>query len=398
MPVELTPVTGPGRQLAALAQSLAGPLAEQAAAHDRAASYPHECVRLLRDTGYYAAPVPERLGGMGVDSIHDLIVASTLLAAGDASVAIGVNMHMVVLSNIARLWRWADADGHDRRATALAKPLRAAARGELIIAAAVSEPMQDLTRPATTATRTEDGWRIDGRKIFCTGSPTATTLYVALTYADDGGVQRYGYAAVPVGLPGVVQHDDWDALGMRASGSQSISFEGVLVPHDAVSGGFAADDPLSYMERNLAAGLFHASASLGIAEGADRVARAAVAKRTALDARTRILVAENAIDLAASRATVARAAALQDENDGREPDVLVLFSEAQAAKAFVNEVAARVVDRALALSGGAGYLNGHPLARAYRDVKAGAFMHPLGANRAYEFLADVSLGREPALH
>ena len=74
-----------------------------------------------------------------------------------------------------------------------------------------------------------------------------------------------------------------------------------------------------------------------------------------------------------------------------------LFAEVQAAKTFVNAAAARVVDRALALSGGAGYLNGSPLARAYRDVRAGAFMHPLGANRAYAFLADVALGREPDL-
>ena len=55
------------------------------------------------------------------------------------------------------------------------------------------------------------------------------------------------------------------------------------------------------------------------------------------------------------------------------------------------------MDRALALSGGAGYLNGSPLARAYRDVRAGGFMHPLGANRAYEFLGDHALGRTPAL-
>ena len=75
-----------------------------------------------------------------------------------------------------------------------------------------------------------------------------------------------------------------------------------------------------------------------------------------------------------------------------------LFAEAQAAKAFVNEAAARIVDRALALSGGAGYLNGHPLARAYRDVRAGSFMQPLGANRAYDLLGDVALGREHALH
>jgi alkylation response protein AidB-like acyl-CoA dehydrogenase len=69
----------------------------------------------------------------------------------------------------------------------------------------------------------------------------------------------------------------------------------------------------------------------------------------------------------------------------------------ESAKTFVNEGAARIVDRAMALSGGAGYLNGHPLARAYRDVRAGSFMHPLGANRAYDFLGDVALGREPVL-
>ena len=57
-----------------------------------------------------------------------------------------------------------------------------------------------------------------------------------------------------------------------------------------------------------------------------------------------------------------------------------------------------VVGITLALSGGAGYLNGSPLARAYRDVRAGAFMHPLGDNRAYEFLGQVAFGREPSLH
>ena len=75
-----------------------------------------------------------------------------------------------------------------------------------------------------------------------------------------------------------------------------------------------------------------------------------------------------------------------------------MFAEAQAAKTFLNEAATRVVDRALGLSGGAGYLNGSPLARAYRDVRAGSFMHPLGANRAYDHLADVALGETTSLH
>jgi alkylation response protein AidB-like acyl-CoA dehydrogenase len=84
--------------------------------------------------------------------------------------------------------------------------------------------------------------------------------------------------------------------------------------------------------------------------------------------------------------------------DGSAEELGALFAETQAAKAFVNEAAARAVDRALALSGGAGYVNGSPLARAYRDVRAGSFMHPLGANRAYDYLGQVALGEHTSLH
>ena len=197
-------------------------------------------------------------------------------------------------------------------------------------------------------------------------------------------------------------NDDWDAMGMRASGSHSVTFDGVELPAAALRGGFPTGDPVPYLERNLASGLFHASASLGIAEAA--FARVARSDRVGDDARARMLVAESAIDLASSRALLARAAALIDEHHAANPEqpgppeeIVAVFAEGQAAKTHVNEAAARVVDRALALSGGAGYVNGSPLARAYRDVRAGAFMHPLGANRAYAFLGDVALGREHAL-
>jgi alkylation response protein AidB-like acyl-CoA dehydrogenase len=159
------------------------------------------------------------------------------------------------------------------------------------------------------------------------------------------------------------------------------------------------------MERNLVAGLFHAAASLGIAESADEVSRRGLASRINGDARPRMQVADNAVDLAAARGILSRAGTLIDAHrsanpasDGTPEELAALFAEAQAAKAFVNEATARIVDRALALSGGAGYLNGSPLARAYRDVKAGSFMHPLGANRAYDYLARVALGEPAPLH
>ena len=149
------------------------------------------------------------------------------------------------------------------------------------------------------------------------------------------------------------------------------------------------------MSRNLNAGLFHAAASLGIAEAAQE--HALQSARRADDARSRALVAESAMDLSAARGTLSRAATLVEQQaDGRP--VATLFAETQAAKTFTNDAACRVVDRALSVTGGAGYMSGHPLARAYRDVRAGAFMHPLGANRAYDLIGRVALGADPAIH
>ena len=400
--MELRAHTATGADLVALAERLAEDLGSRAAAHDRDGTYPHDSIRALRDDGYLVAPVPVRLGGLGVSSVHDLVVASGRLARGDASVAIGVNMHLIAVMALARRLSVALAAGKIRRAGAFAESLRTIVRERSVIAAAQSEAGQDLTRPATRAERTADGWRIDGHKVFCTMSPAATTLLTAVSFVDDDGVERYGFVQVPADAPGVAVNGDWDALGMRASGSHSITLSGVEMPADAVRGGFPTGETVPYLDRNMTSGLFHASASLGIAEAA--FARVATPERVRDDARANMLVAESAIDLAAARGILARAASLVDEHyaahpadDGTDDEVVAVFSEGQAAKAFVVDAATRVVDRALALSGGAGYLNGSPLARAYRDVRAGAFMHPLGANRVYGFLARTALGLRPQL-
>jgi alkylation response protein AidB-like acyl-CoA dehydrogenase len=393
--LELAAKTEAGARLVLLAETLGEELARRAPVHDREASFPYASVDALKRAGYFSAPIPVEYGGLGVTSVHDVVVASSRLARADASVAIGVNMHLVVVLNIVRRWLAAVTASDERRTAAFAASLEEIARDGVIMCTAISELGQDLTRPATTARRAPEGWRIDGRKAFCTMSPAATVLFTAVSFKGEDGADRYGYAQVPAGADGVEIHGDWDALGMRSSGSHSVSFTGVEVPRAALRGGFLAGDADGYMDRNLVAGLFHASASLGIAETAAAAAAGPLAKRAEPDARSRTLVAENAIELVACRATLSRASTLVDESEG---DLTVLFAETQAAKAFVNEAAARIVDRSLALSGGAGYLNGHPLARAYRDVRAGSFMHPLGANRAYELLGDVALGREHALH
>ena len=183
--IELGAHTDAGARLVALAEGLAEVLAARACEHDRDGTYPFEAIDALKAARYFAAPIPVELGGLGVASAHDLVVASSRLARGDASVAIGVNMHLVAVLNMERRREVAVAGGAERRARAFASSLEQIARDGVVLAAAISERGQDLTRPGTRASRTPRGWRIDGRKIFCTMSPAATDLYVAVTCADD---------------------------------------------------------------------------------------------------------------------------------------------------------------------------------------------------------------------
>jgi alkylation response protein AidB-like acyl-CoA dehydrogenase len=405
MSLELTARTDPGARLIALAEALANEIGPRAADYDRAGSFPFESFAAVRESGYLLAPIPERFGGLGVTSAHDVLVASSRLARGDAALTLGVNMHLVFLLNLARRWQMAMTAGDEGRARAFGQTLGEIARDGTVLASAASELGQDLTRPTTTATRTETGWIVSGHKVFCSMAPAADVLYTAVLYTDDGGRERYGYAMVPRRAPGVVVHDDWDALGMRASSSDSVSFEDVRLPPAALRGGFRVGNVVEYMERNLAAGLFHTSAALGIAEAAHTRVAGRLGRSADPDPHARMVAAESLVELSACRAVFSRAATLIDEHHERHPtsrgtaeELTRLFAEAQSAKLFVGQTAASIVDRALALSGGAGYLNGSPLARAYRDVRAVPFMHPLGSNRAYAFLGQLAAGRDPSLH
>src|SRR5262249_23578412 len=154
----------------------------------------------------------------------------------------------------------------------------------------------------------------------------ADVLYTAVTFVD-AGRELYGYALVPRTAPGVVVHDDWDALGMRASGSHSVTFEDVALPAAALRGGFPVSDAVGYMERNMVAGLLHAAVALGIAESAHETSLQRV--------REELLAAENVVELTAARATLLRAASLVDEHDKRNPtsagtpdELTALFAEA----------------------------------------------------------------------
>ena len=161
MPIELTAHTDAGARLVAIAEVLSDAFTARAAEHDRDGTYPFEAIDALKTAGYFAAPVPVELGGLGVSSAHDLVVASSRLARGDASVAIGVNMHLVAVLNMERRRQVAVAGGAQRRARGFASSLEQIARDGVVLAAAISERGQDLTRPTTVQpdrVRLADRW------------------------------------------------------------------------------------------------------------------------------------------------------------------------------------------------------------------------------------------------
>jgi alkylation response protein AidB-like acyl-CoA dehydrogenase len=396
-----------GAAMVADAERYAEQFAAGALEHDRDGTFATEHLEALRHGRFLVAPIPVEFGGGGVTSTHDVLVAASRLARDDVATTIGVNMHLSAMLNIVRQWQIATASGEPAKANALAGVLRGIADADVVLAAAISEPAgQDLSRPATTATKVDGGWVVNGTKRFATMSSAATAVSVAVTYVDRDGAERYGFVMVPVGAAGVEFHDDWDALGMRASASGSVSFHDVRVGPDAIRGGFATGAySVAMLDRYLASGAFHAAASLGIAEAAHLRIVATLARRAehvAGDTHAAMRLSENVIDLATMRAVFDRAATMIDAYHAEFPAgdapfvaAQAVFAEVQAAKSHLNDAATRITDRALALSGGAGYMNGHPLSKAWRDARAGAFMHPLGANRAHDFLARTALGLEP---
>ena len=232
-----------------------------------------------------------------------------------------------------------------------------------IMAAAISEHGQDLTRPATTATRTAapaGGSTAARRSARCrrpppsctprSRSPTTTASSATATSQVPAerrrrrdprrlGRARHARLGQPLG----------DVHGRRACRAR------------ALRGGFPAGDADGYMERNLIAGLFHASASLGIAEAA--AAAAAGRARQARGAGRAHAHRWSPRTRSSSAPAGRRSRVPRRSSTSPRATSCRLFAETQAAKAFVNEAAARIVDRALALSGGAG-LPQRPPARA----------------------------------
>src|SRR2546423_13499079 len=403
MKSELQACTAPGQRMVELAEPHAADFATRAAEHDRENTFVAENFDLMKASGLLAAAAPEQFGGLGVESAHDITVAISRLARGCGSTAIAANMHIGSVWVVTRNWRHGIASGDTAATEGLGQFLPVLGRSQALVSGAGTEPGSAFVFPQTTATPVDGGYLINGHKIFATNSDIADSVTVFLKIPDGDGWWRGGMAILLRGAEGMDVRGNWDAMGMRGSGSHDIVFTDCFVPAAMVFPGapigeFGTDGWLGVAVVNYAL----VGAFLGIAEAAREsiVDQVKTRRKPPFDhvlaerPATQFQMAEIDVSLTAARAALSRTAQMMDEHIAHpdseltQDDIRDLMHQWQRTKLIVNRAAADVVDRALALSGGCGWLGGRMVSRPCRQVAAGALGRTLSR-------PETVRGREP---
>lgn len=372
------PSTERQRRFLTLAEPLARRFAERAAQHDADGTFPHENFDDLRAAGLLALTVPEQYGGLGA---NELEYALTLehIAWGDASTALALGMSLSNLGQLAEGKLWPD------RAPALFREV--VERGALINAAQAEPEMGSPSYgglPATTARRdSAGGWRLTGRKTYLTGAPGLRYYLVMATIEEEGRAPRIGDFLTPSDAPGLRIEPTWNALALRASGSDDLVLEDARLPADALLHEREAGQPDPRAALGLPWGaLTLAAVYTGAASAArDDVAHfAATRVPTALGKplgelpNVRMRLGEIDSLLLSSRRLLY---GLADDWTTTPEAHASLRQEAPLVKVVATNNAVRITDLALRIAGGHGLLRGRRLERVFRDVRAGLINAPI---------------------
>jgi alkylation response protein AidB-like acyl-CoA dehydrogenase len=375
---EVAPTTV-GTDVVAIAEGLADEFRRTAAELDRTASFPHANYQRMRESGYLRAAVPAELGGLGA-GLAAMSRAQQALARGCASTALAVNMHHFQVGFLAESWQKGAPVEPTLRRVAAEGIVLGSTGAEAIVAGDWSTP--------TTARRDGDGYRISGRKFFCSQAPEMDVVRVNARDVETGEILVFG---VPVPTEGLTVVETWDTTGMRATASHDLVLEDVWVASSALGLRLPAGAPMKhpslagigYWFLTLTAGVY-----LGVAEEARAEAYKVIGQGRNSSFRaeplTDVIVgqmeAEFLIATAVRDQTVARL-------DADRTNHQAALAQAILCKEVVTAHAAAVVDRAIELAGGRAFFRKSPLERLARDMQAARF-HPPAAPTSFQMVGE----------
>ncbi|WP_084352067.1 acyl-CoA dehydrogenase family protein [Millisia brevis] len=374
LPVPDLPV--PDLSEAALAE-VTRQLADAAPTFDRSGALPWPGIEVAHRAGLLTATIGRRYGGPEVSAIDALRILIAL-GEGDASVALLAANTLSVHQRQAIDHTWPDELYRDIVARSAVEPtLVNAIRAEPELGAPARGGL-----PKTVATRTSDGWVVNGHKAFATGG-TGLAYHVVWVTADEPGgdpdAPRVGHILVPGDAPGIAWTETWDHLGLRASNTHDVTYRDVHVPAAAFLEIPRGADG-RYVDPAVAAsisGLGHPALYIGVARAARaafvRYARervpTALGRPIAQTERIRGVAGE--IEAQIAQAETLLFGSLLRAQSGDDSHL----AQASVIKVQIVRSAIAAVSAASAALGNAGLTRHQPFERLLRDVLC-ARVHP----------------------
>ncbi|MDX1530243.1 MAG: acyl-CoA dehydrogenase family protein [Rhodothermales bacterium] len=338
-------------------------LNEGAADRDRDQAFPRDLWLACGQMGLQGLPVPEDLGGSGLDPLTTALALEGLgYGCTDGGLVFAVCAHL--LACVVPLWKHGSDAQRQRYLPGLCDGTLIAVNGMTEAGAG-----SDAFAMTTTAERTDDGYVLNGTKLFSSNGPVAD-LAVVYAITDPGRGFHGGVTAflVETDAPGFRSGQRFEKMGLRSCPLGELVLEDVRVPACAALGGEGAGaivfaESMNWERTCLVAA--HVGTMERLVEEAVDYARTrhsggqpigkhqAVAHRLA-DAKVRLEAARLLVYRAASRLETARAVAL----------------DASVAKLFASEALVQTAADAMRVFGGYGFVADYGVERALRDAMA----------------------------
>ena len=326
---------------------------------DKENQFPREAIEKLGKMGYMGIPYEKKYGGAGLDVLSYAISVEELARVdGGAGVILSAHTSLGAYPIAAY--------GTEEQKQKYLVPL---AKGEKIGAFGLTEPNagSDAGGTETVAVLEGDHYVLNGGKIFITNGGEADTYVIFAVTTPDIGTRGISAFIVEKGWEGFSFGDHYDKMGIRSSATAELIFNDVKVPKENLLGkeGQGFKIAMSTLDGGR---IGIAAQALGIAQGAYENAleyskeRVQFGKPICQQQAIAFKLADMATKLRTARLLVYSAAELKENH---EPYAV----EAAMAKQYTSDICLEVVNDALQIFGGNGYLKGMEVERAYRDAK-----------------------------